>query len=254
MPGRSDASLMNHSVETGHVLRRRRAPPLGHQQGNSVRPGQEGMEPPVGIEPTTYSFRAGEATRMGPGASWCNSACEGGSYSATRPLEAPQGASKRVTNVSIEDGAPLLPLRRSSRLAGRSGCIPVAPTIDGASAATSRINLDRSDRQDAYCALGARGHLAPRPPTRERRTAMNQPGSVATGTPTTDRLSAEDPLLTPEEVSEMLGVPPATLKRWRTQRTGPAPLHIGRYVRYRRSGVETWLCEKDAEAAAWMAS
>jgi predicted DNA-binding transcriptional regulator AlpA len=50
------------------------------------------------------------------------------------------------------------------------------------------------------------------------------------------------------------GVPPATLKRWRTQRTGPAPLHIGRYVRYRRSAVETWLCEKDAEAAAWMAS
>jgi predicted DNA-binding transcriptional regulator AlpA len=79
---------------------------------------------------------------------------------------------------------------------------------------------------------------------------MNQPANPATGP-----LSVEDPLLTPEEVSDMLGgVPPATLKRWRTQRTGPAPLHIGRYVRYRRSAVETWLCEKDAEAAAWMAS
>jgi predicted DNA-binding transcriptional regulator AlpA len=79
---------------------------------------------------------------------------------------------------------------------------------------------------------------------------MNQPDPPATGP-----RSAEDPLLTPEEVSEMLGgVPLATLKRWRTQRTGPAPLHIGRYVRYRRSAVETWLGVKDADAAAWMAS
>lgn len=70
-----------------------------------------------------------------------------------------------------------------------------------------------------------------------------------------DRLTAEDPLLTPEEVSCMLGgVPPATLKRWRTQRTGPVALHIGRHVRYRRSAVESWLQTKDREAEAWMAS
>jgi predicted DNA-binding transcriptional regulator AlpA len=67
--------------------------------------------------------------------------------------------------------------------------------------------------------------------------------------------TADDPLLTPEEVSVMLGgVPTATLKRWRTQRTGPLVLHIGRHVRYRRSAVETWLSEKDQEAADWMAS
>ncbi|TWG97800.1 helix-turn-helix protein [Nocardioides sp. J9] len=50
------------------------------------------------------------------------------------------------------------------------------------------------------------------------------------------------------------GVPVATLKRWRTQRSGPLVLHIGRHVRYRRSAVETWLSEKDREAADWMAS
>jgi predicted DNA-binding transcriptional regulator AlpA len=67
--------------------------------------------------------------------------------------------------------------------------------------------------------------------------------------------TAADQLLTPDEVSEILGgVPPATLKRWRTQRTGPVVLHIGRHVRYRRSAVEAWLQTKDREAAEWMAS
>jgi hypothetical protein len=62
-------------------------------------------------------------------------------------------------------------------------------------------------------------------------------------------------LLSPEDVSTMLGgIPVRTLKRWRTERTGPTPLHIGRKVLYRRSVVETWLREKDREAAAWMAS
>lgn len=71
----------------------------------------------------------------------------------------------------------------------------------------------------------------------------------------TRALAAEDPLLNAEEVSQMLGgVPLTTLKRWRTERTGPAPLHIGRHVRYRRSAVEAWLARKDREAAAWMAS
>lgn len=73
--------------------------------------------------------------------------------------------------------------------------------------------------------------------------------------PDTSNATADDPLLTAEEVSVMLGgVPVATLKRWRTQRSGPLVLHIGRHVRYRRSAVETWLSEKDREAADWMAS
>lgn len=68
-------------------------------------------------------------------------------------------------------------------------------------------------------------------------------------------ISPEDPLLTPDDVSIMLGgIPVRTLKRWRTERTGPIPLHIGRRVVYRRSAVEAWLAQKDREATAWMAS
>jgi excisionase family DNA binding protein len=91
-------------------------------------------------------------------------------------------------------------------------------------------------------------------------TELSTPHSLGAGMTTgradaNGNLSAEDPLLTPEEVSEMLGgVPASTLKRWRTQRSGPAPLHIGRHIRYRRSAVEAWLCEKDREAADWMVS
>ena len=68
-------------------------------------------------------------------------------------------------------------------------------------------------------------------------------------------LTPEDPLLSPEEVSRMLGgVAVATLKRWRVERRGPCPLHIGRLVMYRYSAVEAWLEEKDREAAIWMAT
>lgn len=75
------------------------------------------------------------------------------------------------------------------------------------------------------------------------------------GGDTRSHVTVADPLLTAEEVSSMLGgVPLATLKRWRTQRTGPVALHIGRHVRYRLSAVELWLQAKDREAEAWMAS
>jgi predicted DNA-binding transcriptional regulator AlpA len=69
----------------------------------------------------------------------------------------------------------------------------------------------------------------------------------------TGSVAADDPVLCPEEVSAMLGgVPLATLTRWRTERTGPVPIHIGRHVRYRRSAVEAWLEARDREAVAWM--
>ena len=72
---------------------------------------------------------------------------------------------------------------------------------------------------------------------------------------TPEQTTARDPLLSPDEVSIMLGgVPVRTLKRWRTERTGPVAMHLGRRVVYRRSAVEAWLEQKDREAAAWMAS
>lgn len=86
----------------------------------------------------------------------------------------------------------------------------------------------------------------------ERYVAVNT--HIDTPNPSSD-LFAEDPLLTAEEVSIMLGgVPPATLKRWRTQRTGPVVLHIGRHVRYRRSAIEGWLRARGREAVTWIAS
>jgi predicted DNA-binding transcriptional regulator AlpA len=70
----------------------------------------------------------------------------------------------------------------------------------------------------------------------------------------TTSAAADDPVLSPEEVSAMLGgVPQATLTRWRTERTGPVPIHVGRHVRYRRSAVEAWLEARDREAVTWMA-
>lgn len=50
-----------------------------------------------------------------------------------------------------------------------------------------------------------------------------------------------DPLLTPDEVAELLGIPTGTLANWRYQRLGPTYLRVGRHVRYRRADVETWL-------------
>lgn len=48
-------------------------------------------------------------------------------------------------------------------------------------------------------------------------------------------------LLTISELSEMLGIPVDTLYGWRHRGQGPQGYRVGRHVRYRRSGVETWL-------------
>jgi excisionase family DNA binding protein len=48
-------------------------------------------------------------------------------------------------------------------------------------------------------------------------------------------------LLTVKELAHYLGVPVATLYRWRYQREGPAGFRVGRHVRYRRRDVEAWI-------------
>lgn len=53
-------------------------------------------------------------------------------------------------------------------------------------------------------------------------------------------------LLTPDTLAEFLGVPVATVYRWRTRGVGPRGLKVGRHVRYRRADVEAWL---DSRAA-----
>jgi excisionase family DNA binding protein len=49
-----------------------------------------------------------------------------------------------------------------------------------------------------------------------------------------------EPLASPEEVSAYLGVPVATLKAWRHERTGPSYTHAGRHVRYDWADVREW--------------
>lgn len=52
-------------------------------------------------------------------------------------------------------------------------------------------------------------------------------------------------LLTPDEVAEILGVPKATLYRWRYHREGPESMRIGRHLRYRASAVEAFISERE---------
>jgi excisionase family DNA binding protein len=44
-----------------------------------------------------------------------------------------------------------------------------------------------------------------------------------------------------KDLAEWLQVSPATVYRWRYQRTGPVGHRIGRQVRYRREDIEAWL-------------
>jgi excisionase family DNA binding protein len=51
-------------------------------------------------------------------------------------------------------------------------------------------------------------------------------------------------LLSPEELASYLGVPLATVYRWRSCREGPPGMRVGRHVRYRLRDVEGWLDER----------
>ena len=51
----------------------------------------------------------------------------------------------------------------------------------------------------------------------------------------------DDRLWSSEELSQYLGVPVATLYRWRHTGCGPKSARIGKYLRYRREHVLAWL-------------
>ena len=55
-----------------------------------------------------------------------------------------------------------------------------------------------------------------------------------------------DELLTLREVAQLLRVPEATVRWWRTQHLGPSSFKIGRHVRYFRSEVLRWIREQGA--------
>jgi excisionase family DNA binding protein len=54
-------------------------------------------------------------------------------------------------------------------------------------------------------------------------------------------VSEPDEILTAQETADLLRVPLATLCRWCSTGTGPPYYRLGRYSRWRRSEVFTWL-------------
>jgi excisionase family DNA binding protein len=63
-------------------------------------------------------------------------------------------------------------------------------------------------------------------------------------------MSTDERLLTVAELARYLGVPVGTLYQWRYRREGPPGFRVGRYVRYRRNDVETWVHEQLDEEKA----
>jgi len=65
--------------------------------------------------------------------------------------------------------------------------------------------------------------------------------------------ATEDPgrLMTLSEVSDLLGIPVATLYRWRHRGEGPPGYRIGRHVRFRRAAVETWIESRADAPTPW---
>lgn len=60
------------------------------------------------------------------------------------------------------------------------------------------------------------------------------------------------PLLTPEEVSAILGVPVQTLYAWRARRPqkGPPASSVGRHLRYDEADLRAWIeAQKTARSA-----
>jgi len=51
-------------------------------------------------------------------------------------------------------------------------------------------------------------------------------------------------LLRPDELAALLGIPLATIYRWRSRGDGPCGIRVGRHVRYRTEDVERWLDEQ----------
>lgn len=48
-------------------------------------------------------------------------------------------------------------------------------------------------------------------------------------------------LLSPGELASYLGLPVATIYRWRSRGDGPCGMRVGRHVRYRVEDVDRWL-------------
>lgn len=59
-----------------------------------------------------------------------------------------------------------------------------------------------------------------------------------------------DSLITPETLSDRLGVRLTTLAEWRIKGRGPAFLRVGRSPRYRPESVDSWLLSQERSSTA----
>lgn len=50
-----------------------------------------------------------------------------------------------------------------------------------------------------------------------------------------------DDLLTPHDLARICSVPVETVYYWNKYRTGPAPITVGRHVRYDPADVQQWI-------------
>lgn len=50
-----------------------------------------------------------------------------------------------------------------------------------------------------------------------------------------------DPLWTPAQLADYLGIPVQTLYDWNWKGAGPTPIKVGRHLRYRESDIMAWL-------------
>ncbi|MGH2718639.1 MAG: helix-turn-helix transcriptional regulator [Actinomycetota bacterium] len=49
------------------------------------------------------------------------------------------------------------------------------------------------------------------------------------------------PLISVEELADILGVPVNTVYKWRHRGLGPAPIRVGRFLRFDPEDVRSWL-------------
>ncbi len=81
----------------------------------------------------------------------------------------------------------------------------------------------------------------------ERTKTMGGSGAVnrreGTGAP------LRIPLLSPKDLASYLGLPVATIYRWRSYGYGPPGVRVGRHVRYRIEAVDQWLDEQRRDRA-----
>jgi excisionase family DNA binding protein len=63
-------------------------------------------------------------------------------------------------------------------------------------------------------------------------------------------MTASTEFLGPEDLADLLGVPVQTVYRWNYVGSGPPVIRVGRFVRYRRSAVDSWLESRTEPPAA----